>query len=289
MPELPEVEGVVRQIRPVSIGKRIVSVDVSETIRKSKHLGKEAILKRIGADSFQERLTGAQILAVERRSKYIYMTLKSEQEFLLVNHLGMSGAWFFVDSLLSIPEDKFRRHVHVVLTLDDGNLLAFSDIRRFGEMRVLETEADFPPLLLMAPEPFVDEALEWFLQQAESPKFRNKPIKEVIMDGTVISGCGNIYATEALFRMRIHPKRAASRISRKRKVELFQAIAAILLESIDAGGSTISDYRNINGESGSMQNRFGMYGKKACSFCGTETKTVKIAGRASVYCPSCQK
>jgi len=289
MPELPEVEGVVRQIRPVSIGKRIVSVDVSDTIRKSKQSGKEAILKRIEADDFQERLTGAQILAVERRSKYIYMTMKDEQEFLLVNHLGMSGAWFFVDSLLSISEDKFRRHVHVVLTLDDGNLLAFSDIRRFGEMRVLTSEADFPPLLLMAPEPFADEALEWFLQQAEIPKFRNKPIKEVIMDGTVISGCGNIYATEALFRMKIHPKRAASRISRKRKIELFQAIAAILLESIEAGGSTISDYRNINGESGSMQNRFGMYGKKTCTICGTETKTVKIASRASVYCPSCQK
>lgn len=132
MPELPEVEGVVRQIRPVSIGKRIVSVDVSDTIRKSKQAGKDAILKRIEADDFQERLAGAQILAVERRSKYIYMTMKNEQEFLLVNHLGMSGAWFFVDSLLAIPEDKFRRHVHVVLTLDDGNLLAFSDIRRFG-------------------------------------------------------------------------------------------------------------------------------------------------------------
>ncbi len=289
MPELPEVEGVVRQIRPVSIGKRIVSVSVSDTIRRSKQSGKEAILKRIDPAEFEERLSGAQILAVERRSKYIYITLKKDSEFLLVNHLGMSGAWFFVDSLHSIAEDKFRRHVHVVLTLDDGNMLAFSDIRRFGEMRVLEEEGGFPPLLLMAPEPFADNAQEWFLQQAESPRFRNKPIKEVIMDGRVISGCGNIYATEALFRMKIHPKRSASRISRKRKIELFQAIAAILLESIEAGGSTISDYRNINGESGKMQNRFGMYGKKQCTACGTATKTVKIASRASVYCPACQK
>lgn len=109
------------------------------------------------------------------------------------------------------------------------------------------------------------------------------------MDGQVISGCGNIYATEALFKMKIHPKRSAGRISKKRKVALFEAIVAILLESIEAGGSTISDYRNINGESGSMQNRFAMYGKKQCMVCGTMTKTLKIGGRASVYCPACQK
>lgn len=289
MPELPEVEGVVRQIRPAAIGKKIEEVFVSDTIRVSKTSGKEAIIKRMETDMFISRLMGAQIISVERRSKYIYFTLKKESEFLLVNHLGMSGAWFYVDSLLSIGEEKFRKHVHVVLSLSDGNLLAFSDIRRFGEMRVLKEEADFPPLLLMAPEPFEERALAHFLQMAESPKYQNKPIKEVIMDGQVISGCGNIYATEALFKMKIHPNRAAKRISRTRKVELFQTIVAILHESIEAGGSTISDYRNVNGESGNMQNRFGMYGKKQCMECGSMTKSLQIGGRTSVYCPTCQK
>ncbi|HSP23202.1 MAG TPA: bifunctional DNA-formamidopyrimidine glycosylase/DNA-(apurinic or apyrimidinic site) lyase [Planococcus sp. (in: firmicutes)] len=289
MPELPEVEGVVRQIRPAAAGKKIRDVFVSDTIRLSKANGKEAIIKKMDADAFISRLIGAEISSVERRSKYIYFTMKKEREFLLVNHLGMSGAWFYVDSLLAITEDKFRRHVHVVLTLDDGNLLAYSDIRRFGEMRLLNGEADFPPLLLMAPEPFADEALGHFLDMAERPKYSAKPIKEVIMDGQVISGCGNIYATEALFRMKIHPNRAAGRISRARKIQLFKAVAAILLESIDAGGSTISDYRNINGESGRMQDRFGMYGKKQCMECGTATKSLQIAGRTSVYCPTCQK
>lgn len=289
MPELPEVEGVVRQIRPAALGKRIEEVFVSDTIRISKTSGKEAIIKRMETDGFISSLIGAQIISVERRSKYIYFTLKKEGEFLLVNHLGMSGAWFYVDSLLSIGEEKFRKHVHVVLTLSDGNLLAFSDIRRFGEMRVLKEEADFPPLLLMAPEPFEERAMAHFLQMAESPKYQNKPIKEVIMDGQVISGCGNIYATEALFKMKIHPNRAAKRISRTRKIELFETIVAILLESIDAGGSTISDYRNVNGESGNMQNRFGMYGKKQCMECGSMTKSLQIGGRTSVYCPTCQK
>ncbi|ANU25712.1 bifunctional DNA-formamidopyrimidine glycosylase/DNA-(apurinic or apyrimidinic site) lyase [Planococcus versutus] len=289
MPELPEVEGVVRQIRPVSIGKRITAVTVSTVIRLSKENGKEAIIKRMEADRFIHSLTGAQIIQVERRSKYIYFTLRKDNEFLLVNHLGMSGAWFYVDRLESIAEDKFRRHVHVTLTLSDGNFLVFSDIRRFGEMRVLQQEGDFPPLLLMAPEPFEKKALAHFLAMAESQKYKNKAIKEIIMDGQIISGCGNIYATEALFKMKIHPKRSASRISQKRKIELFEVIVAILLESIEAGGSTISDYRNVNGESGSMQNRFGMYGKKQCEVCGAMTKTLKIGGRASVYCPSCQK
>lgn len=289
MPELPEVEGVVRQIRPVAAGKKIRDVFVSDTIRQSKASGKEAIIKKMDADGFINSLTDAEIVRVERRSKYIYFTIKKDREFLLVNHLGMSGAWFYVESLLAIPEEKFRRHVHVVLTLDDGNLLAYSDIRRFGEMRLLNEEADFPPLLLMAPEPFAEEALDHFLEMAERPKYSAKPIKEVIMDGQVISGCGNIYATEALYRMKIHPNRAAGRISRARKIQLFQAVAAILLESIEAGGSTISDYRNINGESGRMQDRFGMYGKKQCMECGTATKSLQIAGRTSVYCPTCQK
>lgn len=289
MPELPEVEGVVRQIRPAAIGKKIEEVFVSDTIRVSKTHGKEAIIKRMETELFISSLMGAQIIRVERRSKYIYFTLKKEGEFLLVNHLGMSGAWFYVDSLLSIGEEKFRKHVHVVLSLSDGNLLAFSDIRRFGEMRVLKEEAEFPPLLLMAPEPFEDIALAHFLQMAESPKYQNKPIKEVIMDGQVISGCGNIYATEALFKMKIHPNRSARRISRERKIKLFQTVVAILLESIEAGGSTISDYRNVNGESGNMQNRFGMYGKKQCMDCGSMTKSLQIGGRTSVYCPTCQK
>lgn len=289
MPELPEVEGVVRQIRPVSIGKKIDAVTVSDVIRLSKENGKEAIIKRIEADRFIQQLTGAQIMRVERRSKYIYFTLRKGNEFLLVNHLGMSGAWFYVGQLEAIPEEKFRRHVHITLLLSDGNILAFSDIRRFGEMRVLQEEAEFPPLLLMAPEPFDKGALEHFLAMAESPKYKSKAIKELIMDGQIISGCGNIYATEALFKMKIHPNRAASRISRKRKIDLFSSIVAILAESIEAGGSTISDYRKVNGESGTMQNRFGMYGKKQCAICGTMTKTLKIGGRASVYCPSCQK
>lgn len=124
---------------------------------------------------------------------------------------------------------------------------------------------------------------------AATSKYARKAIKDVIMDGHVISGCGNIYATEALFKMNMHPARTAERVSLARKKELFQVIVDVLLEGIDAGGSSISDYRNIDGQAGTMQDRLKMYGRKVCLLCGTATASLKIAGRTSVYCPTCQK
>ena len=289
MPELPEVEGVVRLIRPAVEGRAVQSVAVSDTVRESKAGGKDAILKRVTEDAFIEEMTGAVFRSVERRSKYIYFGMEKDGTFLFVNHLGMTGAWFHVSSLSEIREDKFRRHVHVIFTLDDGSLFAYSDIRRFGEMRLLQDESGYPPLLLMAPEPFGDDALTHFLEMSDRPKYARKPIKEVIMDGQVISGCGNIYATEALFREKIRPDRPAGVLSEGQKTNLFRTVSAILAESIEAGGSTISDYRNVNGESGSMQHRLRMYGKRQCPDCGTDTEKMTIGGRTSVFCPACQK
>ncbi|AQQ52823.1 bifunctional DNA-formamidopyrimidine glycosylase/DNA-(apurinic or apyrimidinic site) lyase [Planococcus lenghuensis] len=289
MPELPEVEGVVRLIKPAVEGRTITDVFISDTVRRSKAGGKDAILKRISEEGFIEELTGASFLSVERRSKYIYFDMQKEGRFLFVNHLGMTGAWFHVGSLEEIREEKFRRHVHVIFTLDDGSLFVYSDIRRFGEMRVLQDESGYPPLLLMAPEPFGEDALQHFLEMSERPKYAKKPVKEVIMDGQVISGCGNIYATEALFKERVRPDRPVGGLTSEEKVKLFQTIADILAESIEAGGSTISDYRNVNGESGSMQHRLKMYGKKHCLECGHETENMKIGGRTSTFCPVCQK
>ncbi|CAM3155915.1 bifunctional DNA-formamidopyrimidine glycosylase/DNA-(apurinic or apyrimidinic site) lyase [Filibacter tadaridae] len=290
MPELPEVEGVVRALAPVAVGRTIQEVNVSEIVMKSKELGKEAIVKGMTTANFTNDLIGMTIKAITRRSKYIYFNLiKDGNSCLLVSHLGMSGAWFNVNSIEDVTETKFRNHIHVLFTMEDGGLLVYSDIRRFGELRLIGCEAEYPPLLKMAPEPFDEEAVGHFLELAATPKYARKPIKEVIMDGQVLSGCGNIYATEALFKMKIHPARTTERISLKRKIELFQVIVAILQESIDAGGSTISDYRNINGEAGTMQDRLKMYGRKVCYNCGMPTKSVKIAGRTSVYCPKCQK
>lgn len=290
MPELPEVEGVLRALQPIVSGKTIKSVEVSETIYNSKANGKEAIIKGLDVEQFCLALPGTKIDHLERRSKYIYFhLLKDGLPYMLVSHLGMSGAWFSVKNLHEITEAKFRKHAHVTLYFEEGDMLVYSDIRRFGELRFLETEADYPPLLLMAPEPFDQHALDHFLHMSALPKYENKAVKEFIMDGHVVSGCGNIYATEALFRMKIHPSRTVKRISRERKIHLFQEIVIVLLDSIENGGSTISDYRTINGGAGNMQNRLQMYGKKECGVCGTKTKQKTIGGRTSTYCPTCQK
>ncbi|WP_153721468.1 bifunctional DNA-formamidopyrimidine glycosylase/DNA-(apurinic or apyrimidinic site) lyase [Sporosarcina cascadiensis] len=290
MPELPEVEGVVRDLAPLMEGRTIKQLSVSDTVVTSKSAGKETIIKGKTVEDFLHDMEQMQIQRIVRRSKYIYFHLqKHNQPHLLVSHLGMTGAWFVVESPDEITEEKFRKHAHIFLEMEDGGLLIYSDIRRFGEMRLLQSEEDFPPLLEMAPEPFSEVALEHFLTLAESAKYKGKPIKEVIMDGKVISGCGNIYATEALFHMSIHPGRKTERISRKRKIQLFEEIVRVLQESIDAGGSTISDYRSVNGNAGTMQNRLHMYGKKVCTACGKPTRSIQIAGRSSVYCPACQK
>lgn len=290
MPELPEVEGVVRSLRPIATGKTIQSVDVSETIMTSKANGKEAIIKGADVEAFREALPQMTIERIDRRSKYIYFHLiKDGIPHLLVSHLGMSGAWFYVRKLNEIGEEKFIRHSHVIFHLEEGGMLVYADIRRFGELRLLESEADYPPLLLMAPEPFDQDALDHYLAMSVLPKYENKAIKEFIMDGHVVSGCGNIYATEALFRLRMHPARKVKRISKERKIQLFNEIVIVLLDSIENGGSTISDYRTINGGAGNMQNRLQMYSKKNCPICGRKTLQKTIGGRTSTYCGTCQK
>lgn len=290
MPELPEVEGVVRALRPVVEGKTIERVTTSSTIQTSYENGKESIVKKSSPQTFAKALVGMQITEIERRAKYIFFHLMREgNRYLFVNHLGMTGAWFTVNTLAEITEDKFRRHAHVIIQFTDKQLLVYADIRRFGECRLIEKISDHPPLLKMAPEPFVKEAEDFFIEQSEKTKYANKAIKEVIMDGQVISGCGNIYATEALFTMKINPLRKTSQISESSKRLLFHAIVNILQESIDFGGSSISDYRNINGEAGTMQNRLKMYGRKQCPICQSETTQVSIGGRTSTYCDNCQQ
>lgn len=289
MPELPEVEGVVRMLKPVVERKTIQRVIVSPVIYASKEAGKEAIIKGQTPEQFINAVQGMTIERIERHAKYIFFTmLKNGEQQLLVNHLGMSGAWFHVAHPDDVTEGKFHKHRHIMFQLADDEWLIYADIRRFGEMRLLHDIADYPPLLAMAPEPFDAHASDYFLEKCTQRKYNNKAIKAVIMDGHVVSGCGNIYATEALFRMAIHPGRKVSQITREQLRALFQEIVTVLTESIAFGGSSISDYRNINGEAGSMQHHLQMYGMKKCPMCHTNTAQQIIAGRNSFYCPNCQ-
>lgn len=290
MPELPEVEGVVESLRPYVLNQTIETIELSDQLLRSHQAGKAAIIKGMSPYDFVTNMRGYQITGLSRRSKYMFFDLLKDGEVaVLVGHLGMTGAWFPVHDIHEIEEDKFRNHIHVSMKLSGGYYLIYADIRRFGELRLLDHISDYAPLLAMAPEPFEPEGKEHYLKMSTLKKYVSKPIKAFIMDGQVLSGCGNIYATEALFRMNIHPNRSVNRISLERKIKLYDTIVAVLNESIVRGGSSISDYRNVNGGAGSMQHFLQMYGKKVCPTCETPTKQLTIAGRTSTYCPSCQK
>lgn len=290
MPELPEVEHVKRGIEPRITNLIINDVQFSDAVHSGKANNKSTIIKGTSIEQFIDMCVHYRIVGVFRRSKYIIFKLVNKENIqYMVGHLGMTGAYFVVPSIEAIPVLNYRKHWHVVFSLSDGNKLIYSDIRRFGELRMLD-EAMFENFnAQIAPEPFSAEGQAHYLSQLFLQKYQNKSIKQVIMLHSVVSGCGNIYACEALHHARINPNTKVKALSKKRKLLLYEKIVFVLEEGIRYGGSTISDYRNAEGESGTMQNRFNVYGKKVCGTCGRAITTKVIATRNTHYCTHCQK
>lgn len=291
MPELPEVEHVVRGLRPHVLNKKIINVTFSEAVKAGKKSGKQTIIKQIALDDFKFVVTNTTIESIERRSKYIIFNLLNEQHHRIycVGHLGMAGAFFVKPDVNAIPIPNYKKHWHVAFELSDGNQMIYSDIRRFGELKILDEDAFQAFNSSIAPEPFEACAMAHFLNQTQQKKYMNKPIKQVIMDHSVVSGCGNIYACEALHAARILPTHITSSLSISKKKKLFDCIVAALNKGIKYGGSSISDYRNVEGETGNMQSKFKIYGLKQCGTCGNDVSTLVIATRNTHYCEKCQK
>ncbi len=289
MPELPEVELVKRELKRSVEGRKIEQIELSDYVYNGHAEGKMTIVKQSLA-TFTEKLQDASILKVGRRGKYLFFVLeKSDELFHMVGHLGMSGAFFITQSLEEIEDLNYRKHWHVLFNLDDCSLLSYCDIRRFGEMSILERLNDFPPFRRMAPEYTDPDSLSYFLEKARNEQNSKKPVKAVIMDSSVIPGVGNIYASEALFSSGILPTKKAGNISIERLSKLHKEITNVFEVSLLSGGSTISDYRGVSGQSGSMQDRFKIYQKKRCSQCGSDVKTKVIATRNTFYCTKCQR
>ncbi|MFA7744966.1 bifunctional DNA-formamidopyrimidine glycosylase/DNA-(apurinic or apyrimidinic site) lyase [Salinicoccus roseus] len=289
MPELPEVELVRRALEKEVEGASIEAVAFSNFVNKGHATSRKTIIKQ-DLDTFHSNVSGATIRKVGRRGKYLYFIMeKSDEIFHMVSHLGMSGAFFVTDSIEAIADRNYRKHWQVAFRLEDGRTLSYCDIRRFGEMLTVGRMGDFPPFERMAVEYTHPDSLVDFIDRARAPANRNKAIKAVIMDSAVIPGVGNIYASEALFTSGILPTRKAGNISVKRLMALHKAIADVFDLSIENGGSTISDYRGVSGEKGSMQDRFHIYQKKSCSSCGGPVKTKTIATRNTFYCTKCQR
>jgi formamidopyrimidine-DNA glycosylase len=266
MPELPEVESVRRQLDPELSGRRI------EEVAYDPH---PAIPRQfVDVDA----AVGRTIERVGRRGKFLISPLDHGLE--LVMHLGMTGAFRF---------DYDDPYVRARLWLDDGRVLAFRDVRRFGRVAVV-TAGEYgaiPTLDKMGPEPLSDE----FDPDAFARDLArtNAPVKPFLLSQRPVAGVGNIYADEALWRARIHP--SSRRVGRTRAFALHAAIRDVLSESIDREGTTFRDYQMINGESGRNADFLAAYGQggRPCSRCGTAMRNVLLGGRTTTYCPHCQR
>ena len=263
MPELPEVETVTRSIVPL-VGRRILSAEF-RCLR---------ILRGGHPEEMAAAIQGRRIASVKRYGKFILISL--EGGGYLVIHLGMTGRL-----LLSGPAGK---HTHAILTLDRGVLL-YEDSRQFG---CIQYSPDFPKRVAkLGPEP-LEVSFEEF---AAALRRRKTRIKSLLLNQSFLRGMGNIYADEALFRAGIHPLAIASRLRRDRVRRLYQAIRAVLKEAIAAGGSSISDYVDANGQKGFFQFSHRVYRRtgEPCLKCGTPIRRVLVAQRSSHYCPKCQR
>ncbi|MTV20199.1 bifunctional DNA-formamidopyrimidine glycosylase/DNA-(apurinic or apyrimidinic site) lyase [Staphylococcus delphini] len=289
MPELPEVEHVKRGITPHIIQQKMIDVTFSEPVKRGKLEGKETIIKGIDLDAFVKNTIGFEITDVQRRSKYILFRIQSGNVArTIISHLGMAGAFFVVQSLDDIAIPNFRKHWQVVFHLENGIKLVYSDIRRFGEIRNVESLEAYPSILEIAPEPFEQEALAHYLAKSDEKKYLNKAIKPFILDHRVISGCGNIYACEALFDAQIHPEKKVKDLSVQEKTKLFNSVVKVLEMGILNGGTSVSDYVHADGQRGTMQDHLKVYQQKRCATCETAIETVIISGRNTHFCPNCQ-
>mgnify|MGYP002478645711 FL=1 len=287
LPELPEVETVRRGLIPAMEGARIAQADI-----------RRAGLRWPFPPRLAERLTGARIHRLRRRSKYILADLDAGETILL--HLGMSGriivsGWGepHVPGQFHHGHPAPARHDHVVLDMDNGARVTFNDARRFGALDLVTTaEAEAHPLLaVLGPEPLGNAFSAAHL--AERFKGRKAPIKAMLMDQRIVAGLGNIYVCEALFRAGIHPARPAGRIGSARLESLSQAVRMVLIEAIEAGGSSLRDYRQTDGELGYFQHAFRVYDRAglpcATPGCPGTVRRIVQSGRSTHYCPRCQR
>ena len=284
MPELPEVETVRRGLAPHLEGRRIMGVRLNR-----------AGLRLPFPDRLAERITGAIILPIQRRAKYLLAPLDCGETLVL--HLGMSGRLLVLHDAGGAAPGKFHysvdrlvQHDHAEIALEGGSTLIFNDPRRFGFLLLVECAKlhELPALAGLGVEPLGNDFSEAAL--ADMLKGRKIPIKLALLDQRLIAGLGNIYVCEALFRAGIHPARAAGSLCVQEIAKLFSAIRAVLEAAIVAGGSTLRDFRHEDGALGYFQHSFAVYGREAapCPVCARPIARITQGGRSSFFCEGCQ-
>jgi formamidopyrimidine-DNA glycosylase len=271
MPELPEVETVVRGMAGVLEGRRIARVEV-----------RRPDLRRPIPPDLARRLTGATVTRLFRRAKYALM--ETDRGDVMILHLGMSGRVV----LGSAGTDK---HDHILIATDDGHQLVLNDPRRFGSVDLVRADAlgAHPLLAGIGPEPLGNGFSEAVLSAALA--CRKSPIKAALLDQTVVAGLGNIYVCEALFQAGISPTRSSHTVPGKRAARLVPAIRDVLTRAIDAGGSSLRDFVQVSGELGYFQHAWQVYGRagEPCRSCQRPVARLVQSGRSTFYCRSCQR
>jgi formamidopyrimidine-DNA glycosylase len=270
MPELPEVETVVRALREPLVGRRVESMwyDWANTIHSPD------------PTSFAARIQGQTFRAVNRRAKYILCELDDD---VLVVHLKMTGRLYVVDNTSVEHADRW---VHFRLQLDGGKQLRFSDSRKFGKVYLT---SDINTITgKIGPEPLSDDFTADVMRERLAN--RSKMIKPLLLDQTFIAGVGNIYADEALHRAGIHPQRRSDTLSDNEVSALYETVRAALEEGIRQQGATIGWYRKPDGSRGAMQDHFFVYDREGepCYTCGTPISKIRVGQRGTHFCPQCQ-
>jgi formamidopyrimidine-DNA glycosylase len=268
MPELPEVETVRRSLEPWACGRRIRAISRSDKPLRFP-------------PGEMDRAIGCQVLRLLRRAKTIFVELDSGDRLVL--HLGMTGAWERLDKM-----DPPRPHEHLRFVLDDGGALAYTDPRRFGGVSLVDSSEAARLAAAYGPEP-IDPGFGAASLLAVAKG--DRPLKSLLLDQSAIAGIGNIYACEALFRARLHPASPAGRLKLKSAELLAAELRAVLLEAIEAGGSTIADFRAPDGSAGKFTQSLLVYGREgeACFECAQPIRRIVQSGRSSFFCSRCQK
>lgn len=273
MPELPEVETVVRGLRSKVVGRIIKKVNIYY----------ENIIEYPDACSFQKKIKNQKINEINRYGKWIIFVLDN---YYLLSHLRMEGKYF-----LKPKGATLEKHEHVSFVLDNDMELRYMDVRKFGKMQLIEKENinKIGPFLEMGLEPWDKKLNTLYLKE----KFLRKklPIKSCLLDQRIIVGIGNIYADEILFLSKINPLKEANSLSLEELERIIDNTKLVLEKAIEKGGTTIRSYTSLNGIHGLFQQELYVHSKEGqkCLICGSDILKIKVGGRGTYYCPKCQK
>ncbi|GAA0288418.1 formamidopyrimidine-DNA glycosylase [Gracilibacillus halotolerans] len=272
MPELPEVETIRQTLKELVIGKKIESVSI--------HWPK--IIQQPEPDMFHQTVVGQTFRDIRRKGKFLLFDL---DDFVLVSHLRMEGKYGVFPSA-----EELMPHTHVIFHFTDDTDLRYRDVRKFGTMHLFKKgeEQNAKPLVQLAEEPISGNfSIKTFTEKVQSSQ---RCIKNILLDQTVIAGLGNIYVDETLFLAKIHPLQQGVHLTDKDILIIYQSAVETLNKAIKQGGTTIRSYVNSQGQIGMFQQELAVYSKEgeACQVCGDMITKIKVHGRGTHYCPSCQ-